>query len=237
MPKKGTTGSVARTCERCDTAFTTWPSSIKNSGAKFCSMACYHEQRTGVDGLKTCASCDQMLPRASFGLRSDTPSGLASMCRECARTAGRIRYHANLERSRLRCIEKQRRRKEAVRDYARRYGEQNRTRKQANLRRWRSESPMKVRLHRERRRSLKTNAAGYFSANALQGRCEYYGWACYICRIPLTVGSLTIDHRIPLCRGGSNWPANLAPCCRSCNSRKATLTEREYRVRLASAAH
>jgi hypothetical protein len=28
------------------------------------------------------------------------------------------------------------------------------------------------------------------------------------------------DHVKPLARGGSNWPANLRPACKSCNSRK-----------------
>jgi 5-methylcytosine-specific restriction endonuclease McrA len=40
---------------------------------------------------------------------------------------------------------------------------------------------------------------------------------------------LSIEHRIPLSRGGSNWPANLAPACKTCNSSKGTKTEKEYR--------
>lgn len=31
----------------------------------------------------------------------------------------------------------------------------------------------------------------------------------------------TIDHVVPLIRGGTNYEGNLAPCCRPCNSRKA----------------
>lgn len=30
----------------------------------------------------------------------------------------------------------------------------------------------------------------------------------------------TVDHVVPLIRGGTNWEGNLAPCCRPCNSSK-----------------
>lgn len=32
----------------------------------------------------------------------------------------------------------------------------------------------------------------------------------------------TVDHIVPLARGGSNFSSNLAPACRSCNSSKGT---------------
>jgi len=41
----------------------------------------------------------------------------------------------------------------------------------------------------------------------------------------------TIDHVLPLVRGGTNWEGNLVPCCRSCNSSKAGKTVIEWRHR------
>jgi hypothetical protein len=43
--------------------------------------------------------------------------------------------------------------------------------------------------------------------------------ACVYCDAPAD----TTDHVIPRAYGGTNDPANLAPACRSCNSRKGTL--------------
>jgi len=42
------------------------------------------------------------------------------------------------------------------------------------------------------------------------------------------------DHRIPLSRGGSNFIDNIVPACRPCNLRKHTLTEAQFRARLAA---
>ena len=39
---------------------------------------------------------------------------------------------------------------------------------------------------------------------------------------------ITKDHKIPLTRGGSNWIANLAPACLTCNDSKGTKTYNEF---------
>src|SRR5688572_18326170 len=46
-------------------------------------------------------------------------------------------------------------------------------------------------------------------------------------------GPLEPDHRVPLTRGGTNFIDNILPACRSCNARKHTMTEEEFRARLA----
>lgn len=44
---------------------------------------------------------------------------------------------------------------------------------------------------------------------------------CAICGEPPTrENPLTLDHRVPISRGGSSDPSNLQAACRSCNSRK-----------------
>jgi 5-methylcytosine-specific restriction endonuclease McrA len=58
---------------------------------------------------------------------------------------------------------------------------------------------------------------------AYGGRCAY----CYADR------PLTMDHRVPLARGGSHEIENILPACKPCNSRKHTMTEAEFRVLLA----
>ena len=46
-------------------------------------------------------------------------------------------------------------------------------------------------------------------------------------------GPLEPDHRLPLTRGGTNFIENILPACRNCNAQKHTMTEEEFRARLA----
>lgn len=51
------------------------------------------------------------------------------------------------------------------------------------------------------------------------------GRVCFYCPELAT----TVDHVIPLVRGGTNYEGNLVPCCRRCNSSKAARTVAEWR--------
>ena len=39
----------------------------------------------------------------------------------------------------------------------------------------------------------------------------------------------TVDHAVPLSRGGADAPHNWRVCCLSCNQKKANRTEEEYK--------
>ena len=43
---------------------------------------------------------------------------------------------------------------------------------------------------------------------------------CYYCSQKFSVDELTMDHIIPLIRGGKSIKANLVPCCKECNNKK-----------------
>ncbi len=52
---------------------------------------------------------------------------------------------------------------------------------------------------------------------------------CYYCDRTIIFASWTIDHKIPLCRGGSNGQDNVVGACSSCNGSKSLLTEEEFK--------
>lgn len=79
-----------------------------------------------------------------------------------------------------------------------------------------------------RRRARKANASGTFTLSGWYQRVSYYGWRCVYCSKILTIVTITMDHRIPLSRGGSNWLSNLVPACVSCNCSKNTKTPKEF---------
>lgn len=53
--------------------------------------------------------------------------------------------------------------------------------------------------------------------------CKYTGWDVIVGTYP------TIDHAIPVARGGSSDETNLVPACRQCNSQKGSKTPEEYK--------
>ncbi|HEX8637935.1 MAG TPA: HNH endonuclease [Pyrinomonadaceae bacterium] len=55
------------------------------------------------------------------------------------------------------------------------------------------------------------------------------GLNCYLCGKLLTYATATIEHVIPLFRGGDHKPENAKIACQSCNSKKGTKTLTEYK--------
>lgn len=75
-----------------------------------------------------------------------------------------------------------------------------------------------------RRRALKANAKTYTITTKEINRL--YNAECFYCEN----SSTTIDHVMPLNRGGSHGIGNLVPCCGSCNFSKRDLTIMEWRI-------
>lgn len=58
---------------------------------------------------------------------------------------------------------------------------------------------------------------------------KYNTLTCYLCYVAIQFGNDSIDHKIPLFRGGTNEYENLGVAHILCNKRKHTKTEEEYR--------
>lgn len=57
---------------------------------------------------------------------------------------------------------------------------------------------------------------------------KYTQKKCFYCGIELNYSNFSIDHKIPVVKGGTNCNENLVACCLYCNSRKKTKTAEEY---------
>lgn len=60
-------------------------------------------------------------------------------------------------------------------------------------------------------------------------RIKFYGQLCHYCKEELWRENSTIDHIVPLSKGGSDRRENKVHCCRRCNTLKGSLTLLQFR--------
>lgn len=84
-------------------------------------------------------------------------------------------------------------------------------------------------LRRERERARELRHSQWWKRRIGQG-------VCYYCRHHVGARALTMDHLVPLGRGGRSVRGNVVPACKRCNTRKKSLLPiewQEYLDRLA----
>ena len=59
---------------------------------------------------------------------------------------------------------------------------------------------------------------------------------CYYCGMKTRPADLTMDHVVPLTRGGRSVKSNLVSCCKECNTRKKTMLPQEWEQFMADKA-
>ena len=91
---------------------------------------------------------------------------------------------------------------------------------------WFNSNPEKTASYNHRRRSqMAGNKSGTISKREIRRLLESPCLACG------AIGSSTIEHLIPVSRGGSHTIGNLAPLCGPCNSSKGPRTWMEWRMK------
>ena len=78
-----------------------------------------------------------------------------------------------------------------------------------------------ARLKRERRRARELRQSQWWKRRCAKGICHY-------CGRPTPPADLTMDHVVPLVRGGQSTKGNLVPACKDCNNRKRHLLPMEW---------
>lgn len=100
----------------------------------------------------------------------------------------------------------------------------------AKVRAWQKANPEMVRVQRNTRRARKLALPSDLTAAEWAGILAEFEGLCAYCG---TDGPMTMDHVVPLSRGGHHVAGNVVPACRSCNSAKGALTAGEFLARRA----
>jgi hypothetical protein len=86
-------------------------------------------------------------------------------------------------------------------------------------------SPETIRKEKEKARALRKTQ--WWQRQIAKGKCFY-------CQSDVNPKELTMDHIVPLIRGGRSTRGNVAPACKQCNDRKKYLLPMEWEEYLHS---
>jgi len=76
-------------------------------------------------------------------------------------------------------------------------------------------------IKRERRKARLLRHSQWWKRRCAKGVCHYCGHS-------FPARALTMDHIVPIIRGGKSTKGNVVPCCKECNSNKKYLLPIEW---------
>lgn len=206
-----------------------------------------HSRRTDFAKIEkqVCQKCQVEKPLAAFGANKNNPLGKQYRCRVCreedkqvslANPRNMMRYKAAITRWRKknkdRVNNRARVRREERIEADPSLLEEDAAKHRASRRKNREAYNASMRFRRamfgaedidrrakHKRRALKAETGGKFTAFEWYDLCHKHGMRCALCG---KKKKLTVDHVIPISRGGANDIGNIQPLCFSCNSKKRT---------------
>jgi 5-methylcytosine-specific restriction endonuclease McrA len=82
-------------------------------------------------------------------------------------------------------------------------------------------------LRRQRAKARELRQSPWWKRRIADGVCHY-------CRGRVGFRSLTMDHIVPIGRGGRSTRGNVVPACKDCNSKKKSMVPVEWQAYLRS---
>lgn len=181
-------------------------------------MAAAKAARDLPDGTRVCNTCDSTFPLDAFPKDGGGTGGRRSDCADCHSAKARAWYAANRER-------------QAARQLARRHAnvEQHR---QWDMERYERDREKRIALATEQahKRRLRIMAGEYDPTVTRANLRKQYGDQCHYCERDMDFGRYThttrpdnlatIEHVVPVSKGGGHTWDNVTLACLGCNLRK-----------------
>lgn len=192
--------------------------------------------------MKTCTKCKTEKPLDQFRPHPRYAGGYETWCASCHKQVNKENYYKNHEKrlaanSAWGKANKERvketkaiwreKNKEKMREYHRQYRLNNPDKTKAAMAKWAKTHPNQPRASAAKRRVQKL-ANGVFEISPKE-ISKIYASNCFYCG---NFGKMTMDHVIPVSRGGTHSIGNLVPACQSCNFSKHNYTVMEWKLRL-----
>lgn len=155
--------------------------------------------------MKVCGKCGIYKPFTKFYKDKTKSDGHRSYCKECGKKYS-ISWNKTNSSKRRRITAK--------------YRNSHTKYLKESYRKWEIENPDKVRAKVERRRALLNCVEiNDFTGEQWSQMKEQYSYTCVYCR-GFFGDKITMDHVVPLSKGGNHTQSNIVPACHSCNASK-----------------
>jgi len=187
-----------------------------------------------MDDTKKCRRCGEEKLVSEYNKWKYSPDGLQSWCRICQkweREVNQDKYKANKhnyyeanksyfnEQSCKWCKANPEARKAIQKRYRQNNLEHVREMSMVSYRKNYEKNREKIYANAKARRALKRNAKGKISAAEWREKIAEFNSCCAYCLKHMDK-DITMDHMIPLSKGGEHTIENVVPACRNCNSQK-----------------
>lgn len=182
---------------------------------------------------RRCWKCGEWKPLSEYWKARNRPGGIDPKCKDCAREYKRAHkdrfnelsrarrrdpVHERARKKRWRAANPDKDRAQRQRAWRNLYSKPGaKSAIQAYQAVWRRRNPGKVKAYGHNRRAQMRRSGGSYTVEQWDALCAQYGHRCLACG---SQEPLTVDHIVPLSKGGTNDITNLQPLCHRCNSAK-----------------
>lgn len=173
--------------------------------------------------MKTCEVCGKTKSRTDF-YKENSKDGRQRLCKVCSRARASAYVRNHRKEINAKCREKYHtdsKYREGLKASKQKWEKKNREKINITTRAWHIRNPHKSSEYHTRYRTRKAQNGGNHTAIEFGVLCKKYGNECLACGIG---GKLTVDHVVPIAKGGTNDISNIQPLCMSCNASKQDKT-------------
>lgn len=166
---------------------------------------------------RKCTKCKIVKTLENFSYEKLGKYKKRASCRLCDNEYRREKRMKDPTSSRKAVAKWQASHKEQKKESKRSWRHNNRKKANAIALRWINKNKARVASYAENRRAEKFNTQNRISVKEWADILFFYGYRCLACG---TTEKITMDHVIPLIKGGEHSAKNVQPLCKSCNSKK-----------------
>ena len=167
-----------------------------------------------TDDMKICPKCKEEKATSEFSRNIRRSDGLQFACKACTSKA---------------VSASQRKYKDRVNATNRLWKKKHHSIVQERNAAYRKDNP-RIAIWNHNRKSARIAGGSKFTLDEWNALMESYNGCCAYCGTDKK--KMTVDHVVPLSRGGSNAIDNIAPACGTCNSSKGTKLLSEWMTNL-----